>query len=100
MDKAMITKEECTDLMHEVMPCVIPADSGPSDEYTLRMGAQAALMLLWRQAQAAPDLLEALVRFVRLCPSAEGLGGHAPMGAFTISADYARAAIAKATGDE
>lgn len=36
----------------------------------------------------------ALERFVRLCPSPEGLGGHAPMGAFSIAADYARAALA------
>ena len=29
-------------------------------------------------------------RFVLLCPSAEGLGGHAPMGAFNLAADAAR----------
>jgi len=43
-------------------------------------------------------LRECLVRFVRLCPSPEGLGGHGPQGAFNIAADYARAALAAAKG--
>ena len=51
-----------------------------------------------RLIAAAPELLEALREFVSLMPSAEGLGGHAPIGAFQIVADLARAAIAKAEG--
>ncbi len=47
---------------------------------------------------AHDELVAALERFVSLCPSAEGLGGHAPMGAFTLAADIARAALAKAKG--
>jgi hypothetical protein len=48
---------------------------------------------------AAPDLLAALQSFVALCPSAEGLGGHASIGAFLNLAHRARAAINKAKGE-
>lgn len=47
---------------------------------------------------AAPELLAAMKAFVALCPSTEGMGGHAPIGAFVVIAGQARAAIAKATG--
>lgn len=53
-----------------------------------------------RLIAASPKLLAALQRFVSLCPNAEGLGGHAPTGAFTIAADFAREAIAEAMGTE
>ena len=46
---------------------------------------------------AAPDLLAALRAFVSLCPSPEGMGGHAPIGAFFVIAGQARLAIDKAT---
>lgn len=62
---------------------------------TLPRGMKAADA---RLIAAAPELLEALERFVTLCPSSEGLGGHAPTGALCIAADYARAAILKAKG--
>jgi hypothetical protein len=51
-----------------------------------------------RLIAAAPELLEALRRFLTLLPSEEGLGGYAPIGAFVIAGDYARAAIAKSEG--
>lgn len=38
-------------------------------------------------------LREALQSFLSLCPSAEGLGGHAPIEAFWVIADRARAAL-------
>lgn len=38
-------------------------------------------------------LRSALERFVSLCPSSEGLGGYAPIAAFGIAANYARAAL-------
>lgn len=52
--------------------------------------ANAALMA------AAPDMLAALESFVALLPSSEGLGGHAPIGAFIVMGHKARAAITKA----
>ena len=52
-----------------------------------------------RLIAAAPELLEALQSFVSLCPSPEGLGGHAPIGAFFVIAEKARTAISRATGE-
>ena len=52
-----------------------------------------------RLIASAPDLLAALERFVSLCPTAEGLGGHAPMVSFDTAAHAARAVIAKARGE-
>ena len=43
------------------------------------------------------ELLEALQRFISLCPNRDGLGGHAPIIAFSTAAQLARAAIAHAT---
>jgi hypothetical protein len=51
-----------------------------------------------RVLAASPDMLAALKSFVALCPSPEGLGGHAPIGAFITISHKARAAIAKAEG--
>lgn len=51
-----------------------------------------------RLIAAAPELLEIATRLSRLCPSNEGLGGHAPIGAFIQLGEAARAAIAKAKG--
>lgn len=42
------------------------------------------------------ELVAALRAFVALLPSGEGLGGHAPIGAFIIAGHAARAALAKA----
>jgi tetrahydromethanopterin S-methyltransferase subunit B len=42
------------------------------------------------------DLLAALERFTSLCPSNDGLGGHAPMSAFYTAAALARPLIALA----
>jgi len=47
---------------------------------------------------AAPEMLEILKRLSSMCPSNEGLGGHAPIEAFFIIGNRARAAIAKAEG--
>jgi hypothetical protein len=47
---------------------------------------------------AAPDMLEALKQIARLSPSSEGMGGHAPIGAFILACDNARKVIAKAEG--
>ena len=43
-------------------------------------------------------LAVALALFCRLCPSGEGLGGHAPRGAFYAAARAARAALAANAG--
>jgi hypothetical protein len=51
-----------------------------------------------RLIAAAPELLEACKMLSSLAPSNEGIGGHAPIGAFFIAAQKARAAIAKAEG--
>lgn len=47
--------------------------------------------------EAVPELLAILKTLSALVPSDEGLGGRAPIGAFYLIADRARAAIAKAT---
>jgi len=54
---------------------------------------------LVRAANAHEPLVEALRMFVSLCPHPDGqhrLGGHAPMSAFNIAADKARATLALA----
>jgi hypothetical protein len=55
--------------------------------------------LIVRAVNNHAALIDALQTFSRLCPTAEGLGGHAPMAAFSIAAAKARAAIAAALGE-
>lgn len=43
----------------------------------------------------APEMAEALRKLVLLCPSPEGLGGHAPIGAFIQLGEAARAILAR-----
>jgi hypothetical protein len=64
---------------------------------TMNADALTADKELARLRVQCDELLAALHRFISLCPSPEGLGGHAPAGAFAIAADHARAAIARAT---
>lgn len=51
-----------------------------------------------QQVAALPDLLAIFKRLVRLCPSKEGLGGHAPLSAFYQIAWEAKRVVDKAEG--
>jgi len=73
------------------LPWIESAATGRRHSDTATEQANARLIA------TAPDLLAALEAFVSLCPSPEGMGGHAPIGAFFVIAGQARAAIAKAT---
>jgi hypothetical protein len=53
--------------------------------------ANAAFIV--RACNAHEALVGFVTSFLALCPSSEGLGGHAPMGAFLSLADKARAAL-------
>lgn len=52
-----------------------------------------------RLIAAAPELLRVAQLLASLCPDSEGMGGHAPIGAFLEAGRQARAAIAKANGE-
>ncbi len=75
---------------------IVAPSEGRSEDYeiaTVRRSDHARLIA------AAPALLEALEGFLRLLPSEEGLGGHAPIVAFTTHAHKARAAIRAAKSE-
>lgn len=69
--------------------------TGDGMTYQLIGGATKADALLM---VAAPELLEVCEMLSRLAPSNEGIGGHAPIGAFFAAAHKARAAILKVNG--
>lgn len=87
--------------------CWLPDVDTSTDESVARFGAtsdlfRAAPSLLSELREAREEnerLREALGRFVRLCPSSEGLGGHAPMEAFVIAADAARLVLSATEKD-
>ena len=85
---------DLTVVCREFRIAVIDWDEGKGSPFTIPADqalANAAAI------SAVPEMLAALQSFVALCPSDEGLGGHAPIGAFFVVANQARAAIKKAT---
>ena len=48
-----MTKDEARALFHKVLPCVVPADSDPPEDWKVRMDAQEAATQLYQAAIAA-----------------------------------------------